>query len=146
MPLNSRKLIFTFIKNRVKPAFGFNFGLIVFLVLVLFGPFRSVQATSPSDYNLHDGDLISAIFSDDPDVYIINDSGYKRIFLNPEIFKFYKHLGGFASVKLVTPEVRDAFPTSGLFRNCEKNDQKVYGFQSEGEDRGKLRWVDTPGD
>ena len=90
--------------------------------------------------------MISAIFSDDPDVYIVNEHGYKRLFLNPEIFKFYTHLGGFASVKLVTPEARDTFPTTGLFRNCEKNDLKVYGFESDNEDKGKLRWIDTPGE
>ncbi|MBI2057715.1 MAG: hypothetical protein HYT63_01900, partial [Candidatus Yanofskybacteria bacterium] len=95
------------------------------LFLAVFFGFSTVSATSPSDYNLKEGDLISAIFSDDPDVYIVNEHGYKRLFLNPEIFKFYTHLGGFANVKLITPEVRDAFPTVGLFRNCEKNDPKV---------------------
>ena len=49
------------------------------------------NASKPSDFGLKEGDLISAIFSDDPDVYIINDQGYKRLFLNPEIFKFYYH-------------------------------------------------------
>jgi len=116
------------------------------LFLVVFFSFSIVFAVSPSDFNLKEGDLISAIFSDDPDVYIINEHGYKRLFLNPEIFKFYTHLGGFTNVKLVTPEVRDAFPTVGLFRNCEKNDPKVYGFQSDDEDSGELRWVNTSGD
>src|SRR3989338_9937206 len=69
------------------------------------------QATRaiPSDFGLKECDLISAIFSDDPDVYIINEHGFKRLFLNPEIFKFYAHLGGFTNVKLVTSEVRDSF-------------------------------------
>ena len=30
---------------------------------------NSVNASLPSDYGLKEGDLISAIFSDDPDVY-----------------------------------------------------------------------------
>ena len=96
--------------NRIWFLFG--------LFLVVFFSFSLVSATSPSDYGLKEGDLISAIFSDDPDVYIINEHGYKRVFLNPEIFNFYEHLGGFFNIKLVTQEVRDSFPTSGLFRNC----------------------------
>ena len=120
--------------------------LAILLALISFS-FRSlVNAAKPSDFGLKEGDLISAIFSSDPDVYIINEHGYKRLFLNPEIFKFYTHLGGFANVKLVTPEIRDAFPTVGLFRNCEKKDLKVYGFESDDEDEGKLRWVNTSGE
>ena len=126
--------------------------LFVFLCLILVAqsasaalPFDSAQA-KPSDYNLKEGDLISAIFSSDPDVYIINEQGYKRLFLNPEIFKFYGHLGGFANVKLVSPEIRDSFPTSGYLRDCEDNDPKVYGIQVDGEDKGELRWIDEPGD
>ncbi len=116
------------------------------LIVFSLGFSFSASAAKPSDFNLKDGDLISAIFSSDPDVYIVNEHGYKRLFLNPEIFKFYGHLGGFAGVKLVTPEVRDSFPTTGLFRNCEVNDLKVYGFQADNEDKGKLHWIDTPGD
>src|SRR3989344_1148711 len=104
------------------------------------------HASQPSDFGLKEGDLISAIFSDDPDVYIINEQGYKRLFLNPEIFKFYSHLGGFTNIKLVTPEIRDSFPTSGFFRNCEDNDQKVFGTSVEGEDTGRLHWVNKSGD
>src|SRR3989338_11019208 len=116
------------------------------LLLAFIVGSKLVFASKPSDFGLKDGDLISAIFSDDPDVYIINEQGYKRLFLNPEIFKFYGHLGGFANVKLVTPEIRDAFPTVGLFRNCEANDSRVYGFESKDEDNGNLRWVNTSGD
>lgn len=120
--------------------------LLVFVFLEwLLGPKLS-YATKPSDFGLKEGDLISAIFSDDPDVYIINVQGYKRLFLNPEIFKFYGHLGGFANVKLVTPEIRDSFPTSGFFRNCEDNDKKVYGVSVEGEDQGRLHWIDKSGE
>src|SRR3989344_4751847 len=109
-------------------------------------PSLTVSAAKPSDYGLKDGDLISAIFSDDPDVYIINDQGYKRLFLNPEIFKFYGHLGGFFNVKLVTSEVNNSFPISGLFRDCESNDQKVYGVDIDGEDTGQLHWVNSTGE
>ena len=122
----------------------------VAIAALAIGSFFSLQtkpadAAKPSDYGLREGDLISAIFSDDPDVYIINEYGYKRLFLNPEIFQFYGHLGGFAKVSLVTPETRDAFPTSGYFRDCESNDSRVYGVEVKGEDNGELRWIDVSG-
>ena len=120
----------------------FVFILAVFSVAFL-GMAGDSHAAKPFDYGLKEGDLISAMFSDDPDVYIINEQGYKRLFLNAEIFNFYGHLGGFFNVKLVSPEVRDTFPTSGLFRNCEDNDPRVFGVNIEGEDIGKLRWLDA---
>ena len=101
------------------------------------------SAAAPSDYGLKEGDLISAAGSDDPDVYIVNEMGYKRLFLNPAIFGLYGHLGGFAAVKSVSPATRDAFPTSGLFR--VDGDEKVYGLESTGEDTAALRWVNTSG-
>lgn len=118
---------------------------LLILVLILLFSSQS-EAARPSDFDLKEGDLISAIFSDDPDVYIINEHGYKRLFLNPEIFEFYGHLGGFVNVKLVTSEVRDAFTTSGYFRNCENNDVRVYGVDVSDEDMGILRWIDTSGE
>lgn len=103
------------------------------------------MAVAPADYGLKEGDVVSAAGSDDPDVYIVNELGYKRLFLNPAIFNFYGHLGGFAAVKNVSAATRDAFGTSGLFRNCETNDEKVYGVETTGEDTGMLHWVNTPG-
>src|SRR4030042_4276524 len=94
---------------------------------------------------LHEGDLISAAGSDDPDIYIVNEQGFKRLFLNPALVGVYGHLGGFANVKSVTPQVRDAYRTSGLFRNCETNDEKVYGVVVSGEDTGTLHWVNVAG-
>ena len=41
-----------------------------FVIILLLSFFAS--AAKPSDFNLKEGDLISAIFSDDPDVYIVN--------------------------------------------------------------------------
>src|SRR3989344_5671419 len=104
-----------------------------------------VNAAVPGDYGLKEGNTISASGSDDPDVYIVNEQGYKRLFLNPVIFSFYGHLGGFASVKSVSAVARDAFPTSGLFRNCETNDQKVWAVEVTGEDVGALHWVNMSG-
>ena len=94
---------------------------------------------------LKDGDVISVAGSSDPDVYIVNPNGYKRLFLNPAIFGFYGHLGGFSKVKTTVAPTRDTLITSGLFRNCETNDQKVYGVEVTGEDSGKLHWVNTTG-
>lgn len=102
---------------------------------------------SLSAVNLKDGDVISAGGSSDPDVYIVNPHGYKRLFLNPAIFGFYGHLGGFSKVKsAISTTVRDTFVTSGLFRNCETNDKKVYGVEVTGEDTGMLHWVNTTGE
>lgn len=90
---------------------------------------------------LSEGNTISAVDSNDPDIYIVNDWGYKRLFLNPVIFSFYGHLGGFARVKNVSSETRSLLVTSGLFRNCETNDPKVYGVEVTGEDTALLHWV-----
>jgi hypothetical protein len=122
----------------------FIFMLAIFSIAFL-GMAGDSQAAKPSDYGLNEGDLISAVFSNDPDIYIINNDGYKRLFLNQDIFSFYGHLGGFFNVKLVTTEVRDAFVTSGLLRNCEANDTKVYGVNINGEDTGTMSWVDVSG-
>lgn len=100
---------------------------------------------SLSAVSLKDGDVVSAAGSSDPDVYIVNPHGYKRLFLNPAIFGFYGHLGGFSKVKNTTAATRDVFVTSGLFRNCETNDVKVYGVEVTGEDMGILHWVNTTG-
>ncbi len=124
----------------------FSVAVVIAIGSIFFFNINNAIATRPADYGLKEGDLISAIFSDDPDVYIVNDQGYKRLFLNPEIFKFYNHLGGFFNIKLVTKDVVNAFPTSGLFRDCESNDQKVYGVDINGEDVGQLHWVNTTGD
>ena len=116
-------------------------------------PTQSTPATPASKgfvslavLNLNEGDTISATGSDDPDIYIANEWGYKRLFLNPVIFGFYGHLGGFNKVKSTTSTVRDTLVTSGLFRNCETEDPKVYGVETTGEDTGILHWVNTSGD
>lgn len=108
-------------------------------------PIAAVAAV-PADFGLKEGDTISAAGSDDPDVYIVNEHGFKRLFLNPVIFGFYGHLGGFAKVKNVSAPTRDAFPTSGLFRNCETNEQKVWAVEVTGEDTGTLHHVNMSGD
>ena len=101
--------------------------------------------TNLATLNLKEGDVMSAAGSSDPDVYIVNTWGYKRLFLNPVIFGFYGHLGGFNKVKSTSSQTRDTLVTSGLFRNCETNDPKVYGAEATGEDTGMLHWVNTTG-
>jgi len=101
-------------------------------------------AVAPADYGLKEGDTISASGTNDPDIYIVNDWGYKRLFVNPAIFTLYGHLG-WNKVKSVSAATRDAFGTSGLFRNCESGDQKVYGLDVVSEDVANLRWVNTSG-
>lgn len=94
-------------------------------------------AVSLGLFGLHEGELISF----DKDVFIVNEFGYKRLFLNPAIFGFYGHLGGFSAVKHVSEVARDAFQTSALFRNCETGDSKVYALEITGEDDGVLHWL-----
>ncbi len=100
----------------------------------------------PSQVSLHEGEVIGASSADDPDVYIINEWGYKRLFLNPVIFGFYGHLGGFAKVVGITTTTRDVLPTSGLFRNCETNGQEVWAVQVTSEDGGTLHHVNMSGE
>lgn len=112
---------------------------------------------------LQDGDLISAYQSDgDPDIFIIRNlfftgsanpgdpeeqyNGFKRLFLNPAIFNMYGHLGGFSRVRQVTAGVRDSFVTSGLFRNCESGDRRVWATEVTGEDAGVLHHVEMAGE
>ena len=103
----------------------------------------NLSSARPADYGLKEGDTISSAYSGDSDIFIVNDYGYKRLFLNPAIFSFYGHLGGFANVRSVSPAVRDAFKTSGLFKNCEVNDGKVYAIEVTGGDTGMLHLVDS---
>jgi hypothetical protein len=129
------------VNKKVLAAIAITVGVLFVAMLGI----RYAAAVAPSDYGLKEGDTVSAAGSDDPDVYIVNEHGFKRLFLNPVIFGFYGHLGGFAKVKSVTPATRDAFVTSGLFRNCETGDQKVYGVETTGEDTGVFHWVNTSG-
>lgn len=99
----------------------------------------------PSQFGLREGMTVAATGSNDPDVYIVNDAGFKRLFLNPVIFGFYGHLGGFGWVTKISSTTRDAFETSGIFRNCEANDPKVYAVEVTGEDTGTLHWINMTG-
>ena len=96
---------------------------------------------------LKEGDTVFAGGSTDPDVYIVNQFGYKRLFLSPAIFEMYGHLkNGWGRVRSIIAQTRDAFPTSVLFRNCETNDLKVYALETTSEDVAVLHWVNLTGD
>ena len=97
---------------------------------------------NPSDYGLKEGDLIRA--EGDFDIFIINQYGYKRLFLNPAIFNMYGHLGGWKTVKTVTTATRDAFITSKYFRYVDS--PKVYYVEVSGEDTGILHWINMTGE
>lgn len=94
---------------------------------------------------LQEGDIIGSSNLNDPDIYIINESGFKRLFLSPTIFGFYGHLR-FPNVKRLDDAVIEKMPTSGLFRNCETDDQKVYAIEVNGEDNANLNWVNISGE
>lgn len=139
---------------------------IIALAAVAVRPASALPVAPTDIYGkyLNDGDLVSANQSaGDPDIFIIklkphtnaygwanNDpgdfNGFKRLFLNPAIFNMYGHLGGFSHVRQVTAAVRDSFVTSGLFRNCETNDRRVWGTEITGEDNGILHHVQISGE
>ncbi|MDP2946507.1 MAG: hypothetical protein Q8N88_00175 [Nanoarchaeota archaeon] len=105
-------------------------------------PIPPTGTVKPEDFGLKEGDLIRA--EGDFDIFIINQSGYKRLFLNPIIFNMYGHLGGWSSVKTVKPQVRDAFKTSNYYRYADS--PKVYELEVTGGDTGKLHWLNMTGE
>lgn len=50
--------------------------LVALVAIFSITTFKS-NAAKPADFGLKEGDLISAIFSDDPDVYIVNVREYR---------------------------------------------------------------------
>ena len=98
-------------------------------------------------FGLHEGDFIRA--DGDKDIYIINQFGYKRIVLSPQICLQYGHLGArgcFGAVHVVTAEVRDAFKTSPYYTNGETFDGIVYRLVETGEDSAYLEATSAPAD
>ncbi|MEK7583108.1 MAG: hypothetical protein AAB483_01730 [Patescibacteria group bacterium] len=116
------------------------------MVLGLSQAAQAIPGALPGTYNLREGDVVGASAYGDPDLFIINKDGYKRLFLNPIIFNFYGHLGGYSKVKPISITARDQFETSLLFRNCETNAQAIYALEVTGEDTGKLHWLNMTGD
>ena len=119
----------------------------IFIIILIFTatfPAFRINAIESDNPNLKAGDLIKS--ANNPDVYIINEYSYKRLFLNHEIFSFYGHLGGFQRVKTVANEVEASFRLSTYFRNCESGDAKVYTLESTSDDNGVLHWLDISAD
>ena len=110
-----------------------------FTYFVIMGESETpTKLADPADYGLKEGDLIKA--EGDFDIFIINQYGYKRLFLNPAIFNMYGHLtGGWNAVKTVTTATRDVFVTSTHYRYV--NSPKVYHLTVTGEDTGTLHWI-----
>lgn len=126
-----------------------RFSSVAALFLVVFGFSLSVAfahgEASPSVFGLTEGDLLRVASLNDPDIYIVNASGFKRLILSPAIFSYYGHFQ-WRQVKSVEVGVRDAFPTSALVRNCEANDPKVYAVEVAQDDAAVLHWVDLAAD
>lgn len=120
--------------------------LFIFTVALFLS--ETVSAHLEVDYdalNLREGDIVGSSDLNDPDIYIINEFGFKRLFLSPTIFGFYGHLR-FPNVKRFDDAVIEKMPTSGLFRNCETGDRKVYAIEVSGEDNANLNWVNISGE
>ncbi len=105
-----------------------------------------VVRVRPGDFGLKEGDFIRA--EGDHNVYIINEQGFKRLVLSPQICLQYGHLGKrgcFTAVKIVSVQVRDAFRTSWYYTNGETHDGKVYLLKETGEDSAILRYITLNG-
>lgn len=133
------------VSNQFKESgFGSNEPLVPYILSTATTIFQEpvpepepIGMAKPEDYGLKEGDLIRA--QGDFDIFIINQYGYKRLFLNPAIFNMYGHLGTWKDVKTVTPAVRDAFVTSTHYRYVDED--KVYHQEVTGEDTGILHWI-----
>src|SRR3989344_2917443 len=97
------------------------------------------------DFGLREGDIVGAQSAGDPDIFIVNDFGYKRLFVSPQIFGLYGHLR-YDATRSVSVSARDAFPTTGLFRNCETDSQQVWALEVIGEDTATLHAVNVSGE
>ncbi len=104
---------------------------------------NNIIGVKPSNYGLEEGDFIKV--SGDDDVYIINNYGYRRLVLNPNICLQYGHLGKrgcFDAVKIVSLEIRDAFALSHYYTNGETKDNILYQLDITGDDTATLLQID----
>lgn len=124
---------------------AFSVLIVIAASVVINGAPPAAHAVAPGDFGLREGDVVSAHnTAGDPDIYIVNEFGFKRLFVNPEIFNLYGHLG-WNKVRSVSAATRDAFVTSGLFRNCEVGASEVYGLEVVSEDVANLRHINITG-
>ncbi|HXV26468.1 MAG TPA: sorbosone dehydrogenase family protein [Candidatus Paceibacterota bacterium] len=129
---------------------GRKIALIALASLVVSAPSVSHAhvAANPEilgDLGIREGDIVGSTDTADPDIFIINEWGYKRLFLSPVIFAFYGHLR-YDGVRRFPDTVIASMPVSALFRNCETGDRRVYALEVTSEDDALLRWVDISGE
>lgn len=122
-------------------------GIVAGMVLFAAGGFLPARAADMalSEVGLVEGDVVGSTDSADPDLYIVNAYGQKRLFTNPRIFGLYGHLS-YSKVKRLAPDVLDLFPTSGFFMNCEGSLRTVYALNVLSEDNAELRRLNVAED
>ena len=121
---------------------------VVVAVLLSAASAQAHVAANPEilrDLGIREGEIVGSSDSQDPDIYIVNEWGYRRLFLSPRIFGFYGHLR-YDRVSRFQGTVIESMPLSGLFRNCEAADEEVYALEVTHEDTGVLHWVKVTGD
>lgn len=119
-----------------------------FLLLILFFILAPLpgEAVTPEHFGLGEGSIISSYtYNQDPDMYIINDFGYKRLLLHHQIFSFYKHLKP-SEIIQVLPSIKDEFITSNYYKRCEKDDNNIYTLILSGEDAAMLHPLNATAD
>lgn len=102
----------------------------------------NVSGVLVGEDDLKEGDFIKSLSS--PDIFIINEYGYKRLVLNPKICLMYGHLGArgcFSATKNVSASSVDKYQTSFYFTNGEINDKIIYQLIMIDEDNGYLKKV-----
>lgn len=105
--------------------------------------FRTITLTRPEVFGLREGDIIGAF--GDVDIFIVNQYGFKRLFLNEKIFALYGHLR-YENVLHVPASTRDTFFTSNIYRNCETQDERIWFMEQRTADVGVLHHVAMTGE
>lgn len=96
------------------------------------------------DFGLTEGDFIKSVGN--PDIFIINEYGHKRLVLNPAICLMYGHLGArgcFSAVKDVASNINNAFKLSWYVTNGETRDNIVYQLIQIDDDHAYLKKATT---
>lgn len=120
-------------------------GMISASIAFMISPtLHSALAASPTTFGWKDGSLITASTGTDTNMYIVSNGGFRRVVINPAILNMYGHLNGLSAHRVALNQ-QGAFPVSGLFRNCETGDQKVYALEVTGSTTGTLHWVNISG-
>lgn len=111
------------------------FGLAICLGIIIS---KNLAPYSANAIAILDGDTIKT--SSNPDVYIvklINQKRFRRLILNPQVFKSYGHLS-WSKIKIVSQSEMDSYKISDIVR--AENDLKVYQLVPNG-DIGVKHWL-----